>query len=251
MALPSSGQISIKNIFDEGTSGGCYEGGSGYSLGALADAFGIGGNPDSMSEFYGLSCPVTVYSYNLYYSDVDCSTACNDGTFTTVYTTCSPLALDCNLYDNSALNIPVAGGYYSDGSNCYTVIPSKVRSYIGGISSCSATYNVTIYSRAGDFLSGPEYNVYYSQDGSNWTYLAGPLSSILCTELSTVSISSGIIYLKAERDIGGTPIYIVGANSSSCPGNLADTCQYSALVGSNMSIAITAAVSGGDFFDCF
>lgn len=57
MALPSSGQISIKQIFDEGISGGCYEGGSGYSLGALADAFGIGTNPDAMSEFYGLSCP--------------------------------------------------------------------------------------------------------------------------------------------------------------------------------------------------
>jgi hypothetical protein len=59
MPLPSSGQISIKQIFDEATGGGCYEGGSGYSLGALADALGIGTNPDAMSEFYGLSCPFT------------------------------------------------------------------------------------------------------------------------------------------------------------------------------------------------
>lgn len=172
MSLPSSGQISVKQIFDEATGGGCYEGGSGYSLGALADAFGIPSNPDAMSEFYGLSCP-------------------------------------------------------------------------------AVSYDVDIYSSAGDLLSGPQYNVYYSEDGFTWNYLAGPLSSTICAKLPTVSISSGIIYVRAERDGTSTPVYIVGTNSSSCPGNLADTCEYSTTVSSNMSIAITVAVSGGDFFDCF
>jgi hypothetical protein len=55
--VPVVGQISMNTIFNEATNGGCYEGGSGYSLSALADAFGIGDNPDSMSEFRGLSCP--------------------------------------------------------------------------------------------------------------------------------------------------------------------------------------------------
>lgn len=58
MALPSSGQISILDIVNEGTNGGCYAAElNGYSLGSLATAFGIPGNPDAMSEFYGLSCP--------------------------------------------------------------------------------------------------------------------------------------------------------------------------------------------------
>jgi hypothetical protein len=62
MALPSSGQISILDIVNEGTSGGCYVAElGGYSLGSLATAFEIAGNPDAMSEFYGLSCPPGCY----------------------------------------------------------------------------------------------------------------------------------------------------------------------------------------------
>jgi hypothetical protein len=71
MPLPSSGQISIKDIFDEATGGGCYEGGSGYSLGALADAFEISTNPDAMSEFYGLSCPVNTATIEIYNNSLD------------------------------------------------------------------------------------------------------------------------------------------------------------------------------------
>ncbi len=48
----------MSTLFNEATNGGCYEGGSGYSLSALANAFGIGDNPDSMNEFRGLSCPL-------------------------------------------------------------------------------------------------------------------------------------------------------------------------------------------------
>lgn len=71
MALPSSGQISILDIVNEGTNGGCYAAElNGYSLGSLATAFGIPGNPDAMSEFYGLSCPFTATTiYFLQYFD--------------------------------------------------------------------------------------------------------------------------------------------------------------------------------------
>ena len=64
MPLPSSGQISIADIRNEAVNGGCYSAGNPYSLGSLATAFGIGTNPDAMSEFYGRSCPT--YTVNLY-----------------------------------------------------------------------------------------------------------------------------------------------------------------------------------------
>jgi hypothetical protein len=67
MPLPSSGPLSIANIRNEGVAGGCYPAGSPYSLGSLATAFGIPTNPDSISEFYGRSCPsVGTITVNLY-----------------------------------------------------------------------------------------------------------------------------------------------------------------------------------------
>ena len=59
MPLPSSGPLSIADIRNEGVTGGCYSAGSPYSLGSLATAFGIPTDPDSISEFYGRSCPTT------------------------------------------------------------------------------------------------------------------------------------------------------------------------------------------------
>jgi hypothetical protein len=59
MALPSSGPLSIADIRNEGVAGGCYPAGDPYSLGLLATAFGIPTDPDSISEFYGRSCPTS------------------------------------------------------------------------------------------------------------------------------------------------------------------------------------------------
>lgn len=110
-------------------------------------------------------------------------------------------------------------------------------------------YDVQLYSRAGDVASD-EYNLFYSQDGTNWTYIAGPLSSTSCQTLSSVNISSGTIYVKAERDSNNSQIFIRGANSSTCPANLAVTCEYSVAVTGNEDVAITVAVDNGDFVDC-
>ena len=114
----------------------------------------------------------------------------------------------------------------------------------------AASYDVTVYSRAGDFPNN-EYNLFYSQDGINWTYLAGPLSSTSCNQLSTVSISSGIIYIKAEDDIASNQIYIRGANSSTCPANLPVDCTYDTAITADEDVAITVYVSGsGDYEVC-
>jgi hypothetical protein len=109
---------------------------------------------------------------------------------------------------------------------------------------------VTIYSRAGATPTADEYNLYYSQDNVNWTYLAGPLSSTTCTNLSTVGITSGNIYIKALRDSNGNQVFIRGANSSTCPANLNVTCVYSLAISGTTNVAITVYVSGGDFLDC-
>ena len=113
-----------------------------------------------------------------------------------------------------------------------------------------AGFDVQLYSRAGDVPSSDEYNLFYSEDGTNWTNIAGPLSSTTCQTLSSVSISSGTIYIKAERDSNNSQIFIRGANSSTCPANLAVTCEYSAAITGNEDVAITVAVDGGDFVDC-
>lgn len=68
MALPSSGQISIADIRNEGVSGGCYKSTDPYSLGMLADAFEIPTDPDAMSEFYSKTCPLSVAVYANYYA---------------------------------------------------------------------------------------------------------------------------------------------------------------------------------------
>lgn len=112
------------------------------------------------------------------------------------------------------------------------------------------SYNVTIYSRAGANPNN-DYNLYYSQNGINWTYLAGPLNSTSCTQLSTVSISSGTIYLYAEDDSNTTQISIRGSNSSTCPANLNVTCIYSTAITGNEDVAITVYVDvNGDYEVC-
>lgn len=112
------------------------------------------------------------------------------------------------------------------------------------------TYSVQLYSRAGDVVTSDEYNLYYSEDGISYTQIAGPLSSTSCTALSSVNISSGTIYISALRDSNSSPIFIRGANSSTCPANLAVTCIYSVAITGNEDVAITVAVDFGDYIDC-
>lgn len=103
------------------------------------------------------------------------------------------------------------------------------------------SYNVTIYSRAGASPNN-DYNLFYSQNGTSWTLVAGPLNSTTCTQHSTVAITSGIIYLKAEDDSNNGQIYIRGANTSTCPANLNVTCEYNATITGTEDVAITVYV---------
>lgn len=118
------------------------------------------------------------------------------------------------------------------------------------VGNAATAYNVTVYSRAG---AAPlnDYNIEYSQDNSTWTYLAGPLASTTCTQLSTVSISSGIIYIRAINDTSNIQIYGRGSNSSTCPANAAFVCTYQATITGTEDVAFTVYVDGsGNFQDC-
>jgi len=115
----------------------------------------------------------------------------------------------------------------------------------------NAAYNVTLYSRAGDTVtSGEEYNLEYSTDNVTWTYVAGPLSSTSCTQHSTVSTSTGVIYVRAVRDSDTFLLYGRGSNSSTCPANLDIICEYPATITGNEDVAYTVYVTAGDFVPC-
>lgn len=114
-------------------------------------------------------------------------------------------------------------------------------------------YSVTFYAAAGsDITNGDEFNVYYSEDGTNWVYLAGPLSSISCTELSTQTINSSTLYVKATKDSNGADVFYGVSNSTFCPGNTGTSCgnSYSLPLTGNTSVALTAKVTGGGLVEC-
>ena len=112
-------------------------------------------------------------------------------------------------------------------------------------------YNVTVYTRAGNGLATEEYDVYYGPDGTSWNYLAGPLNSTSCTQLSTVTTSLGpTIYFKCIRDIGGQDVRSNFASSQFCPANSNAGCIWSVTPTGNMDVAITAYVIGSDLVDC-
>lgn len=97
MPVPSSGQLTLSGIRSVGVSGGCTEAGQAYSLSALANNFGIGTNPDKMSDFYGLSCPggsCTSAFYGVGYTDTE---VC-----------CSPVITQL-FYNNGAISPGDAG----------------------------------------------------------------------------------------------------------------------------------------------
>jgi hypothetical protein len=96
MPLPSSGPLSIADIRNEGVTGGCYSAGSSYSLGSLATAFGIPTDPDSISEFYGRSCPTTT---------------------TSTTTTTTTVLYSVNIYTKFNASSPISGEAYLYTSN--------------------------------------------------------------------------------------------------------------------------------------
>lgn len=112
-------------------------------------------------------------------------------------------------------------------------------------------FDITFYSKAGDTIYPNEYNLYYSIDNSNWSYLAGPLYSTTCTQLSTVALPP-TFYIKAERDFDNEQVYIhVNPDSSTCPPNTQDSCTATVSgYNQDMDVAITVYSNGSDVVNC-
>ena len=114
MALPSSGPLSIADIRNEGVAGGCYSAGSPYSLGSLATAFGIPTDPDSISEFYGRSCPTTTTTTS---TTTTTTTALYTVTIYAKHNAASPLLGGADLYtSNDGINYTPRG--FINSSTC-------------------------------------------------------------------------------------------------------------------------------------
>lgn len=113
--------------------------------------------------------------------------------------------------------------------------------------------SVTFYSRAGDTISGgEEYEIQYSIDnGSNWQYVAGPLSSTTCTQHGTFLLPEGT-QVRLIRDSNQSEIkYNLNDDSSTCPPNNDDLCGGTViLLDAVHDVALTAFVSGSDLVDC-
>ena len=169
----------------------------------------------------------------------------------TIYTTCNPLAEDCTLWQNNGRTIPASDGIYSDGTLCYVVSSGTIVSTAECTTTTTTTAagnEVSIYFKAGQIINnGDTFDIYTSQDNTNWTSFAIENSDTSCTFYGTVTISSGTIYVKAQRSSDNTQVFIRGANSSTCPANAAINCTYSAAITGTESVAITVYVEDDGF----
>ena len=164
----------------------------------------------------------------------------------TIYTTCNPIEEQCQLFKNNGRTIPASAGVYWDGTNCWEVDSNGI--VIAQGSCTTTTTTTTTTTKAGQIINnGDTFDIYTSQDNTNWTSFAIENSDTSCTFYGTVTISSGTIYVKAQRSSDNTQVFIRGANSSTCPANAAINCTYSAAITGTESVAITVYVEDDGF----
>jgi hypothetical protein len=163
MALPSSGPLSIADIRNEGVAGGCYSAGSPYSLGSLATAFGIPTDPDSISEFYGRSCPTTTTTTTTTSTTTTTTTAIYTVTIYGKTNAASPISGEAYLYtSNDGINYTPRG--FINSSTCDirqtfnvpsgTVLRLGVTDPIGDAISFNATTGTTCPLNEANFCYG-------------------------------------------------------------------------------------------------
>ena len=105
------------------------------------------------------------------------------------------------------------------------------------------TRYVDLYSSWGQ-SSNYNYDLYYQIDSNSAVYW-GTVTSTSCGNLDTAAVPNGsTLYVYAVNASNANRVYIRGAASSTCPGNLAVTCTYSTVVTADGSVAITVYVDG-------
>jgi hypothetical protein len=183
--------------------------------------------------------PTTVwYSYTLKYSDTSTSDACLSTNTQTIYSTCSPLALNCELYLDTNYTIS-NHSYYANGATnqVYTMFQSKpfFPTYIGQIDTCPTTYTVRIFARK---LSGPTCALQYGVNDA--TMPQGGVVSTSCIVQATLTVASGSVVYVNMNDGSGIVAALAQTSPASCPTTgLGCTAYYSFNISANTDIYIS------------
>lgn len=122
------------------------------------------------------------------------------------YSNCSSLSAGCYLYTNQALTSPVSDGYYSDGTNCFTVTGGS--GYVSNVETCATSVYITITTYA------PEQMTCYS----NYTFAAAAdnvVDTIVYTETTWYGDLGGsvtaYINIAAATSCNSTSVYTAGS----------------------------------------
>jgi len=183
--------------------------------------------------------PTTVwYSYTLKYSDTSTSDACLSTNTQTIYSTCSPLDLNCELYLDTNYTIS-NHSYYANGATnqVYTMFQNKplFPTYIGQIDTCPTTYTVRIFARK---LSGPTCALQYGVNDA--TMPQGGVVSTSCIVQATLTVASGSVVYVNMNDGNGIVAALARTSPASCPTTgLGCTAYYSFNISANTDIYIS------------
>lgn len=148
------------------------------------------------------------------------------------YSNCSSLTTGCFLYDDSGLTTPVSNGYYSDGTNCFTVTGGNGE--ITSISACTTTTTSTTTTTttvAYDVLTVRVSNVLFdtcTAGTSNYFVASGQTlttGTTIYTDTALTTPLTGYIYIVDGNSTPGKTIYnldnstgVVGSSTgNSCP----------------------------------
>lgn len=160
----------------------------------------------------------------------------------TYYSNCSTLSTSgCFLYTDSNLT-PASDGYYSNGTNCFTV--SGGSGQITQVGSC--TFTVDVYA-AVDQTGLDFVKIQYStNNGASWSDVGTLFDNASCGFRGTFSVSGGSSFKIRAVNSGISTYYHNSTYGPSCPGGPYSLCEstFSDIV-TNIDIAITVDTNSG------
>ena len=242
MALPSSGALSMNDIRIElgipsqaPFSLDTAENGGYVAINQCSPSRPSASNPATISEWYGYNHSAACYNIgsNFVFSSTTCCAGGGSTTYT-VYSCCSPLALNCKVWSNSGCTTALGDGYWTnqDNNTCYYVSGGEIKT----ISSCESTVTVNVYikynSASDETLSN--YGFYYalSTDGGSTygadTLVAGGASiSTTCTNFQLTLPANRHCALGFRTTAGGkgSGRYFTGTKlGGTCPAQALNYC---------------------------
>jgi hypothetical protein len=120
-----------------------------------------------------------------------------------VYSNCSTITTGCYIYYDIYKTIPVNSGYWSDGTNCYSVGGGNANGYVLSVDTCF--YAGDVYITAGGettFDSAGDYNYSLFADSTSNSYGSNPVCVEASPLIGYVEIYSSYGYMYATGSIG-------------------------------------------------